>query len=63
MTRTPVAPEFCVFCGKPIPVPDWPGYLPFVHHRYCSISCAHRQQLAIKRLRESTPPQPEPSGA
>jgi len=47
--------EYCVFCGKPIPVPDLPGYLPFVRHLYCSTSCAARQQKAIRRLRQSTP--------
>jgi hypothetical protein len=52
--------EYCVFCGKPIPESDAPS-LPFVRHLYCSTSCAHRQQLAIKRLRESTPPETEPA--
>jgi hypothetical protein len=52
--------EYCVFCGKPIPVPDLPNALPFVRHLYCSTSCAARQQQAIRRLRRSTPePTPE----
>jgi len=50
--------EHCVFCGKPIPEPDHP--LPrAIVQLYCSTRCAQRQQLAIKRLRESTPPEPE----
>jgi len=56
--------EYCVFCGKAIAVPDLPGYLPFVRHLYCSISCAKREQNAIKKLRESTPQStPEQPGA
>jgi len=50
--------EHCVFCGKPIPEREHP--LPRgVVQRYCSTNCAQRQQNAIKRLRETTPPEPE----
>ena len=59
-SATLLVTEYCVFCGKPIPESDSPKFLPFVRHLYCSTSCAHRQQLAIKRLRESTPPEPVP---
>jgi predicted nucleic acid-binding Zn ribbon protein len=50
-------PDFCVFCGKPIPDDErvWPPRI--VVRRYCSTSCAHRQQLAIKRLRDTSPPE------
>jgi endogenous inhibitor of DNA gyrase (YacG/DUF329 family) len=55
--------EYCVFCGKPIPVPDSLRYQPFLRHLYCSVRCAQRQQKAIRLLRETTPPEPEPEHA
>jgi len=45
---------FCVFCGKPIPETEY--RVSFVEQRYCSVSCAKREQLAVRRLRETSPP-------
>ena len=46
-------PEFCVTCGRPIPLAEraWPTR--FVKHLYCSRRCAQRQQVTLKRLRDS----------
>ena len=47
---------FCVFCGKPIPEPDHP--LPRgIVQLYCSTRCAQRQQNALRKLRETSPPE------
>lgn len=51
-------PDRCVFCGKPLPEPV--ENLPMSRallRWYCSTSCARRQQVAIKRLRETSPRQ------
>jgi hypothetical protein len=50
--------EFCVFCGKPIPESDHPMPRGLVQ-RYCSVSCAKREQNAVRKLRETTPPEHE----
>lgn len=47
-------PASCVFCGKPIPLPNYD----YQRQRtwYCSRPCAGRQQRAIKLLRDTSPP-------
>ena len=53
-------PEFCVTCGQLIPLPEraWP--VRFVKQLYCSRRCAQRQQVTLKRLRDTTPPETDP---
>ena len=63
MTQEPYtgAVEFCVGCGRRIPETEWhePSNHAVVKHLYCSLRCARRQQVTLKRLRDTTPQETE----